>query len=286
MSVALREAFTALRRTPLLALLSMGLVALALYVPGVFGLVAWNLSAAIGDLESRVEVVAWLRDDAPEPAIELARAELGLQPEVAAVRYVSQDSALARARRTLPEFSDLLDGLAANPLPASLELELTEGLRTAGSVDRVAELVAAYPFVERVDYGREWVERIFELRRVAGVAALGLGGIFAFVAAVLLTLAMRISVYARRDEIRVMRLVGAHPATVQLPFLLSGVVTGLLGAIVAVAATRATFAVLDERFVDLRWIPAGWVVLGVLAGLAFGLVAAMAGVQRHMKEGL
>lgn len=284
MTPAVREAFAALRRTPLLALLSTGLVALALYVPGVFGLVAWNLSAALADLESRVEVVAWLRDDAPDAAIGLARAELERQPEIAAVRHVSQDSALARARRTLPEFSDLLDGLAANPLPASLELELTDGLRTAESVARVADLVATYSFVERVDYGREWVERIFELRRVAGGAALGLGGVFAFVAAVLLTLAMRISIYARRDEIRVMRLVGARPSTVQWPFLLSGVVTGLAGALAAVAATWGTFTVLDERFIDLRWIPSGWIVGGVLVGLGFGLLAALVGVQRHVRE--
>jgi cell division protein FtsX len=108
-------------------------------------------------------------------------------------------------------------------------------------VRSVAERVEALPFVEEVQYGEDWLDGVYVLRRAAGVATLTLGIGFAAVAALIIGAAIRMAVFARRDEIIIMRLVGATDAFIRRPFIIEGLLTGLLGAVLAVAATWALF---------------------------------------------
>ena len=101
----------------------------------------------------------------------------------------------------------------------------------------MAERLKAYPFVEDVRYGREWLERIFLIRRLAGGAATLIGVAFALVAAIIIATAVRIAVFARREEISIMRLVGATDGFVQRPFLLEGLMTGVMGGLLAALLT-------------------------------------------------
>lgn len=284
MSYAVREAAAAFRRAPVLTGLAAAMVGLALFVVGLFGLVAHNLEVALEEIESRVEVVAYLLDDALNREIEVAVSELQSMPQVEAVIYVSKDSALVRARRDLEQFEEVFSGLAVNPLPASLEVRLRDGSRTREAVDRVAEVASAYPFVEDVAYGQEWVDRLFSLRRVAAISSAALGGAFALVAALIIGTALRIAIFARRDEIYVMRLVGARDGFIRRPFLLEGAVTGLLGGVLAIVLTWIAWRTVDTMLFELAWIPGAWLVAGLLAGAVFGSFASALAVRRHLRE--
>lgn len=283
MRYAVREALIAFRRAPVLTGLAAAMVGSALFVVGLFGLVAYNLELALAEVESRVEVVAYLLDDHLNREVEVAVSELEALPQVAGVLYVSKDSALERARRDLPE-QEFFTGLDVNPLPASLEVRLREGSRNRESVDRVAEVAAAYPFVEDVAYGQEWVDRLFDLRRVAAIASAGLGGAFALVAALIIGTALRIAIFARRDEIYIMRLVGARDRLVRGPFLLEGAITGFLGGLLAIAATWLAWRTVDTQLFSIEWIPTNWLLLGLAGGATFGALASSLAVRRHLRE--
>jgi cell division transport system permease protein len=280
---ALREAIAAFRRAPVLTGLSAAMVALALFVVGLFGLAAYNLRVALVQIEERVEVVAYLRDDATEEEIALAREELGELDEVDDVLFVSKDEALDRARR-IPEFDDAFTRLDVNPLPASLEIRLSEGERTREGVDTVTGLVGSYPFVEEVEFGREWVERLFALRRIAGVAAGVMGAAFALVAALIIGTALKIAIFARRDEIYVMRLVGARDGFIRRPFLLEGAFAGLLGGVLALLLTWLLFRLVHTYLFEIAWLPPTWAAGGVVSGAVFGVLASGFAVRRHLRE--
>lgn len=284
MRYALREAAAAFRRAPVLTGLAAAMVGLALFVVGLFGLAAFNLSEALKEIESRVEVVAYLRDDMRTAELELAHRELALLPEVHEVRFVSKDMALENARRDLPDLRDVFADLVVNPLPASLEIRLRAGYRNREAVEQVSALAGSYPFVEEVTYGREWVEKIFALRRIAAVAVAVLGSAFAAVAALIIGTALKIAVFARRDEIYIMRLVGARDGFIRLPFLLEGAMAGLLGGALAALLTYLTFRVVYALLFDLAWIPFAWVLAGLAAGAAFGVLASGFSVRRHLRE--
>lgn len=284
MTYALREAVAAFRRAPVLTGLAAAMVGLALFVVGLFGLAAYNLGEALRLVEERVEVMVYLRDDARNQEIELAHRELEALPEVQEVRFVSKDAALENARRDLPELGEVFSDLTVNPLPASLEIRLRQGFRNQESVEQVSALASAYAFVEDVAYGREWVEKLFSLRRVAGVTVAVLGSAFAVVAALIIGTALKIAVFARRDEIYIMRLVGAKDGFIRRPFLLEGAMAGLLGGLLAVLLTYLTFRVIYGFLFSLSWIPGPWVGAGIAAGAAFGVVASGLSVRRHLRE--
>jgi cell division transport system permease protein len=284
MSYALREALAAFRRAPVLTGLSSAMVGLALFVVGLFSLATYNLQLALAAIEERVEVVVYLRDDARQSEIDLLLEELTAFDEVRFVTYVSKRDALERARTELPEFGELFMSAEVNPLPQSLEVELREGSRSPEVVERIASAAEGYPFVEDAQYGREWVDRLFALRRIGLASTAVLGGAFALVAALIIGTALRIAIFARRDEIYVMRLVGATTGFIRRPFLLEGALAGLGGGVLAWLLTYATYRGVYAYLFAISWVPGSWVLMGLAAGIVFGTLSSALAMRRHLRE--
>lgn len=280
---SVREALSAMRRAPLLIAISVVAVSLSLFVVGIFGLAAWNVRTALDRIEERVEVVAYLRDEVTPAERQRFEAELGAMPEVARLVFISRTQALATAMQDLPEFQNVFGDLDENPLPASYEIQLRPGYRTPDATGRLAQIIGAYPFVEDVSFGREWVEKIVSLERIAAGTTAVLGGAFAAVAGIIIATAVRIAVFARREEIEIMRLVGATNGFIRAPFLVEGFLAGLLGGLVAVALTFVAYRVVNASLLALDWIPPVWLVGAVAAGALYGLLASAFAVRRHLR---
>lgn len=284
MTYAVRETLAAFRRAPLLTGLSAFMVGLALLVLGLFGLAAYNLKLAVDMVEERVEVVAYLREDARAVDVEAGVQTLRTLPGVEDVRFVSKDEALQRALTELPEIAEVSSDLEVNPFPASLEVRFLPGSRTEEVVQSVAEAAMEMPAVEDVRYGQEWLERLFSLRRMGAITAIILGGAFALVAALIIATAIRIAVFARKDEIYIMRLVGATNGFIRLPFLLEGAITGLAGGILAILLTRGAHEGVNQFLFSLEWIPRSWTLGGLAGGIIFGILASGMAVRRYLRE--
>jgi cell division transport system permease protein len=282
MTYSLREALVAFRRAPLLAGVSAAMIALSLFVIGLFGIVAYNIRKVIEGVEARVEVVAYLRDDASPADVLALRNELTGLPAVREVHYVSREEALLVAKDELREFSAVFGSLESNPLPASLELHLRPNQKGPDVVRAVAQRVAASPAVEEVRYGNEWLDKVFLLRSVAATATGVLGAGFAVVAILIIGAAVRLAIFARREEIAIMQLVGATNWFIRKPFLLEGLITGLLGGILAALATWLSYTILTSAVFAVVWIPGIWVLGGILAGGALGAIASWIAVRRHL----
>lgn len=281
---ALREAAAAFRRAPVLTGLSSAMVGLALFVVGLFALATYNLQLALSAIEERVEVVVYLRDDARQSEIDLLLTELAAFDEVRQVRYLSKRDAMDRARTQLPEFGELFLESDVNPLPQSLEVELRPGDRNPEAVQRISDAAIGYPFVEDAQYGEEWVDRLFALRRIGAASAAVLGVAFALVAALIIGTALRIAIFARRDEIYVMRLVGATNGFIRRPFLLEGAMAGLAGALLAWALTYGTYRGVYSNLFEIAWVPGTWAFIGIVAGIAFGAFSSALAIRRHLRE--
>ncbi len=279
---SVREAVAAIRRAPGLALLSALSIGLSLFVLGAFAVVAYNVDVTLQTIERRVEIVAYLRDDITAAQLEVLQNDVASFPEVESVLHISKFEAMRSAMQELAEFREVFTDLEVNPLPASLEVRLKPQYREPDPVRRVADLMALYPFVEDVNYGREWVEKIYQLRRLGGAVAALLGTAFAVVAILIIGTTVRMAVLARRDEIAVMRLVGATDGFIRRPFLLEGLLTGLAGGLFALLFTYAGFQIVDRSLVDLQWLPPLWAGLGAVLGGLLGLLASGLALRRHL----
>jgi len=279
--LALREMLIAFRRTPLLSTLSITTIAFSLFAFGLFGLVALNIRTAINAVEERVEIRAFVTEAAEPEGVAAAMGDISAFPEVAAVAYVTPEQALAKARRELGEFEDVFD---EGILPGSIEVRLKPGARDPRTVRAVAERIRSYDFVDDVRFGEEWVEKLYRVRTVASVVGLVLGGAFGLVAIIIIGATIRMAVLARSREISIMRLVGATDGFIRLPFLLEGLVKGILGGLAALLLTWLASSMVDRFFIDTIFFDSSLALVGIAAGATIGLLGSAVSVGRHLRK--
>ncbi|WP_309668965.1 permease-like cell division protein FtsX [Gemmatimonas sp.] len=281
MRLALREVFLAFKRAPLLAILGVTTIAFSLFAFGLFGLVAINIKSALLEIEDRVEIRAFLIDGAKDAQVEELMQGINKIPQVADVGYVSPDSALQRARAELEEFRDVMEGAM---LPGSVELRLKEGARDPETVQAISRRLQTYPVVEEVRYGREWVEKLYRIRNLAGIAGSVLGSVFALVAIIIIGSTIRMAILARTKEIEIMRLVGATNNFVRLPYLIDGTLKGLAGGAIAALLAWAAVQLVSKNLMAAQFFTAEQVMLGIAAGGVLGLVGSWLSVGRHLRR--
>lgn len=284
MSLVLRETALAFRRAPLLSALSITTIAFSLFVFGLFGLVTVNIHRTIGTVAERVEVVAYLERGTSLQTIALATQDIEAFPEVQSVRQISEDEALERARTDLREFQDVFQDLEANPLPASLDIRLKPEFRDARTAALIADRLKAYTFIDDVRYGRDWVEKLDRLRAIAGAVGVAVGAAFALVAVIIIGTTIRMAVLQRSREIAIMRLVGATDGFVRRPFLLEGLLKGLLGGALALGFSYVAWAAIDTYLIRAAFFTPAQAALGIAAGGLIGLVGSMVSVGRHLQD--
>ncbi len=284
MSLAVREALLSFRRAPVLATLAITTIAFALFVLGLFGLVAINLRTALAGIEERVEIVMYLMRGTPIEVVTVAIGDIQSFPEVDAVTYVSQDEALERARTELTEFQGVFEDLAQNPLPASLEIRLKPGFRESEHAANVATRLQGFRFAEDVRFGRDWIEKLDRLRNIAAMVGLTVGLGFMAAAAIIIGTTIRMTVLARRREIQIMRLVGATDGFVRMPFLLDGAVKGALGGVFAILLNYAAYFAVSRALFTAAFFTAGQAGLFILFGAVLGLAASAFSVGRHLSH--
>jgi cell division transport system permease protein len=284
MSLIVRETMLAFRRAPLLSALSVTTIAFSLFVFGLFGLVTVNIRHTIGDVAERVEVVAYLRRGTPIETATMASQDIEAFPEVEVVTHVTEAEALARARRDLREFQDIFQDLESNPLPASLEVHLKPESRDARSAAAVAERLRAFAFVDDVRYGRDWIEKLDRLRNIAGAVGAAIGVAFAVVAVIIIGTTIRMAVLQRGREIAIMRLVGATDGFIRRPFLLEGLLKGLLGGVVALGLCYGAYVTIDTYLLHAEFFTGTQALAGVAAGGLIGLLGSLVSVGRHLRN--
>ena len=278
---SVREALTASRRAPLLSALGVVTIAFSLFAFGLFGLVAINIRKALDEVEERVEVRAFVSDSVDIESVAAAMKDIGEFAEVQRVDYVSREKALERARKEMGEFADVFE---AGVLPASIEVHLRPGLRSPAVVRSVADRMKTYAFIDDVRYGEEWVEKLYRLRNIATVAGIALGVAFAAVAVIIIGATIRMTVLARAKEISIMRLVGATDMFIRLPFLIDGLVKGVLGGLLALVFVWVANRVVNEYFMQTIFFDRQLIFFGVLGGAVMGVLGSLVSVGRHLRR--
>ncbi len=292
MTPALRYAFDeatrSLWRGRQSGILSTATIALALFVLGAFLLVTTNLERLGAEWGSAAEMSIYLKDEATPQ--ERAAIEKLLAPGdlVASREFVSKADALVRFKQTFADLTTAVDGLGENPLPASYEVRLQPGAGGTAAVDVLATQLRSTPGVADVRYDRQWLARAMSAVGVVRGVGLALGAILTIAAALTVANVVRLALYARRDELEIMQLVGAPTVYVRGPFVMEGVLQGGIGALVALALLGGAFLALRGRYLvplaatmntpSVQFLPlatcAALVAGGMAVGCLGGLVAA------------
>ena len=283
---SLEEAAASLWRGRQSGLLSTGTIAIALFVLGGFLLVTANLDQLGDQWSQAAEMSVYLKDDVtPDQRASIERA-LAPGAAVSALEYVSKTGALARFRRTFGDLSAAIDGLGDNPLPASYDVRLAPSPAARAGIDALGSALRQMPGVSDVRYDRQWLDRLLGLVAIIRTIGVLLGAVLTMAAALTVANVVRLALYARRDEIDIMQLVGAPRAYIRGPFVMEGVLQGGVGALVALIALGGGFLLLRARYLAplasainltaIRFVPIELCLLLVLGGMLVGCVGGLA----------
>jgi cell division transport system permease protein len=282
------EAATSLWRSRLMNALSIGTIAVSLFVLGAFLTIASNLSEVVTRWSRKVQVTFYLTDGLEAPIRASLVGRLQEDPAVESVEVITRDQALERFRSLFRDLQTLPDDLGENPFPASVEATLRPGRESPAEVQRLVAAFEKAPGVEEVQYDLLWIQRLATaIRLVRGVGAL-LGGILVLAGVFTISNVIRLTVYARQDELDIMRLVGATRAYVKGPFVMEGLIQGGLGGLISVALLWAAFRVVAKDTLaasDLMgravvFLPLDICVFIVLGGMAVGVLGSLVSLGR------
>ncbi len=234
------EALQNIRRNFLMAVSATLTVAISLSLLGSVLLLRQWTDTLVGRWRGNVEINLFLRTDASEPQIEAIQAKIASMPEIKEYRYVSREEALQEFREMFKDKRELVENVDPSILPPSFRLKLKD----PEQVDVVADQLSGLPGVDEVQTANETIKRLSRITNVLTAGMAFFVAVFGLAAVLLITNTIRLAVFARRREIGIMKLVGATNWFVRVPFMIEGMLAGLVGSLLAVASVWGLVALM------------------------------------------
>lgn len=285
----IREVFISLKRNNWMSFASIGTVAVSLFVLGVFLILVLNMNQLANSLESQVQISVYLKDDIKESVRKKVETDIREMQGIASAKHVTRKEALERLKERLGDQKYLLDALGdKNPLPESVEVTVIR----PELVQTAAESIMKMEGVEEAKYGQDVVEHLFDITRLMRIFGLLLVLLLAGATLFIIANTIRLTVFARRKEIAIMKYVGATDWFIRWPFLLEGMVLGLVGGVLAAIVLRSFYAAMAAKIYDtLAFFPLipqypfmNYVSVAiVLSGMLIGTMGSTISLKKFLK---
>jgi cell division transport system permease protein len=278
---AIVEAFRSMRRIPLMTTVAVGTIALSLMVFGLFLVVTYNVREALREVSARVDVEAFLDEGTDGEDLLRLRAEIAMIPGVESVRYISKDQA---RERFASQYGDtLLALLSENPLPASLLISLVEDQRSGRGAELVADRIAPMVGIEEVVWGRSWADRLDRLILALTALSLLIGLVVSLASVFVISNTVKLTVWARRDAIEIMKLVGATDGFVKLPFFIEGAVQGAAGSGFALLILFGIYGYVLPSLEGLVFLSSGVSAAILIMGAVLGGIGSQVSIKQFLE---
>jgi cell division transport system permease protein len=286
----LREAFKNLRLNLLMSITAITTTFICILVLGIGLLVSSHVEGIIGSVREDVSVEAFIPPDASQERVEEIRNAVESYPEVSSVNYVSEDEALVKFKDTFKDQPEIYENLDPGVLPASFQLQLED----PALADEVAKKLESEGFSEdNLSYPQQTINRLNTVTSYMIWGLYGATALFLVSSILLISNAIRLSIFARRNEIEVMKLVGASDRFVRTPFVFEGMAQGLIGAgLAALTVIWLNFLFVDWSREALPFVPISgdavntflMLVLLVGVGVLIGVIGSFLSVTRFLRK--
>lgn len=285
-----REAWTNMRINRTTTIVAVLTTAFTLACVGIFLLVYVNLRHAAGSLQEDVKIMVYLEDRLPRAKVQELEQKLKTDRMVAGVHFISKEQALGEFQVQFPGESHLLEGLGENPLPASFVVTLAPNFRLPEAMKGWVERVQTMEGVAKVDYNQEWLSLLAELIGYIELAAIGVGFLLSAAAVTIIGNTIRLALLARREEIEILRSIGATRTFIRIPYFLEGAVLGACGSALSLGILKFAFELfrqqiqLTGRFSGIEnmifFFPLSVCLALVMAGMGLGFAGSVVSLLR------
>lgn len=265
----LNEAVVNLWSNRLNNLVSVAIICFSLFTLGLFLLTAENLGSLIGQWTEKVQVNLFLQKGTTRDRLIRLESLIKLSPCVARYQFVTEQEALRRFQQYYPGMSEISSELDTNPFPASLEITIRKEFQNRVAVQEFVSRLRSEALVDDVEYDQDWIDRVQFVVKFVRIVGLFFGAVLIFTSVFSISNVIKLMVLSRKDEIEIMRLVGATNSFIKGPFLTEGLLQGILGGAIAVGLLFVIFRLIVEKVIALK---APFFAAGQLQFLSNGMI--------------
>jgi len=287
------EAFTNLWRSRVLNLLSIGTIVLAIFLMGSILFVGINLKRMTVGWENEVKFHVFLEDDISEPdlkhLLQLLDGHLKVQDHL----YLSKQDAKSRFQTNFKSYRDITDSIESNPFPASIQVTMVTGSK-GRDFQRLRDDLTQNPGIEEIYYDQDVFERLKFAANLINMAGWFFGGMLIFASVFTISNVLKLTFFTRREEVDIMKLVGASRAYIRGPFIVEGVLQGLLGSFVGILILGGAYLSLlgylhthQQSLIgqlDVQFLTTPWLFILLLCGTLSGFIGSLVSLSQFLEE--
>ncbi len=286
-----RQARANIFNNRLVHLIGVGTMAIAFLIFDAFVLVFLNLNYWTEERGKLLTMSIYFKAEPEGIVLEDIKKELFGFPGVTIKGFISKDDAMESLRRQLGDKAGLLDGLRENPLPASLEIVLSRDKSGDSTPYQLKRRLEGIDIVDEVQYSQEWIKRFEAFMEAIKIVGIVIGGLLFLAALFIIINTIKLTIYSRKDEIEILKLVGATNRFVKIPFLIEGSIQGFLGGSVALLMLFLAYIVVMSR-VDLRigfasldiiFLPTHFILFLLLMSIIIGFIGSTISLGRFFR---
>ena len=245
-----REALRSVQQNRFIHLVATGTITFSLLTFGIFIVMVINLNQIFDEWGNRIHLIAYLEKNTSAEEIKKVSESITALPQIENVTYVSKEKALNILKESLQEQDGMLEHLEDNPLPASLEIQLKEEFRNPQSLKTTVHKVKKTDKINDVEYGQDWLERFSAFISIIKLVGISIGGVLMLATILIISNTIKLTIYSRKEEIEIMKLVGATNFFIQVPFFFEGLIQGLAGSLLALGILYASYKILIGKIIS------------------------------------
>jgi cell division transport system permease protein len=294
MFYAFQQAMANFLRNKMVNSLCLGIIAFTLLVPGIFNYISFNLDRYINKLSENVEAIFYIKDDSDRNTIEKLVQQIQANLLVKEVGFTSKDQAKINFAGEFPELTYILAEFNNSPFPASIDVKFLADARNLMQIESFIRDIKKTSPVESVQLNLDWTKKIAMIKKFTSFVGFFLSAILLIVSIFIIFNVVKINIFYRRDEINILRLVGASNWYIKTPFLIEGCVLGFLGGLLAGGLLLVTIKAFPlyakfvfnivKQLIDFRQLPLKifWQLL--ITGTTIGLLSSLLSIRRFLKN--
>jgi cell division transport system permease protein len=288
---AAKRAFTDIVNNKFLHFVSVVTIALSVFIVSAFSLFFNNATDFLDAWRSGVRITAYLSEDVPEPQRIVLMEKIMKLNGVSAVEFISRDQAYDDLKEKIGQQSSLLDGLDKNPLPDSFEITLLDSYRQTDDIEKLAKDINDLLNVEDVEYAQKWLYRFNGIYNLFKVTGMVLVSIFFIATLLIIANTIRLIMYSRREEIEIIRIIGADEAFIKYPLFIEALAQGFLGGVAGIMMLYLSFILTVPNFApdtvfslfEIRFISVKFSLTIVFGSMMIGWVGCFFSIRKFLK---
>lgn len=291
MQLYIRKALTDIFDNRFLNTVTILTIAFAILIVSSFSLFVLNTNTLLESWKNSIRVMVYLKPSTDPKLFKSLKAKIRVMGGVESIVFIPRTEALRQLKAQMQRHASLLDRLERNPLPDAFEIRVAAESRDLENVEKLARQLEQLVAVEEVEYGQKWLGRFSQMIKLFSLAGYLLGGMFLLAAIFFVGNTVRLVIYSRRDEIEIMRLVGAESGFIKAPFYIQGLIQGFLGGVLGLmgllAAYYAISAQVQQGFgtgvLHIQFLPPTAYGGIILASMLVGWLGCFLSLKQYLK---